>query len=310
MYSGLVFDSETVQKLGVFGSPDDTNVGPRRSNRGVWTNLRALGWEDGMKWRVMVELGGAGGALELHEVSIGERAAGAGSAEMLGLTVAEGKKTLAGLQHHLVQAQTDEHCRSRRRCEYSGAQRPLKDIRPRRLKSLFGVVEVRAPRFCPCRCGVASRRTISAVAEIMPDRCTPEYERTLAKMGALLPYRRVRSLLEEFFPLGDAPEVETIRQRTLHVGARLEREAVAPMTSVPPLEAQSITLAIDDGHVKTVRSYQRRSFEVFVAQVSNDDAKRIVFSIIACRLRRIGRCSSCAACCMTLGPRRTRRSPS
>jgi hypothetical protein len=69
--------------------------------------------------------------------------------------------------------------------------------------------------------------------------------RTLAKMGALLPYRRARSLLEEFFPLGDAPEVETIRHatphrqgpkrgartsttRTMRVGARLERDAVAP----------------------------------------------------------------------------------
>ena len=68
-------------------------------------------------------------------------------------------------------------------------------------------MEVRAPRFDPCRCGVASRRTITPVAEIMPDRCTPEYERTLAKMGNLLPYRRARSLLDEFFPLGDTPEV-------------------------------------------------------------------------------------------------------
>ena len=103
-------------------------------------------------------------------------------------------------------------------------------------ESLFGVVEVRAPRFGPCRCGVASRRTISPVAEIMPDRCIPEYERALAKMGAFLSYRRVRSLLEEFFPLGDAPEVETIRQRTLHVGARLEREAVAPPKFAPSTE--------------------------------------------------------------------------
>ena len=159
-----------------------------------------------------------------------------------------------------------------------GAQRPLKDIRPRQLTSLFGVVEVRAPRFGPCRCGVASRRTITPVAEIMPDRCTPEYERTLARMGALFPYRRARSLLAEFFPLGDVPEVETVRQRTLQVGAKLEREAVAPPTSAPLTEAQSIALAIDGGHVKAVRSYQMRSFEIFVAQVSNDNGQQIVFS--------------------------------
>jgi hypothetical protein len=97
-------------------------------------------------------------------------------------------------------------------------------------------------------------------------------------MGSLLPYRRSRSLLEEFFPLGEAPEVETVRQRTLHVGARLEREAVRLPTSAPPAEARSIALAIDGGHVKAVRSYQGRSFEVFVAQVSNDDGKQVVFS--------------------------------
>ena len=54
--------------------------------------------------------------------------------------------------------------------------------------------------------------------------------------------------LEEFFPLGDAPEVETIRQRTVHVGTRLEMEAVAPSTPVRPTAAQSIALVIDGGH--------------------------------------------------------------
>jgi hypothetical protein len=97
-------------------------------------------------------------------------------------------------------------------------------------------------------------------------------------MGALLPYRRARSLLGDFFPLGDAPEVETVRQRTLHVGARLEREAVASRVSAPPPEAESITLAIDGGYVTAVRSYQARSFEVFVAQVSNDNGKQVVFA--------------------------------
>jgi hypothetical protein len=231
-----------------------------------------------MKWRVMVELGGAEGTVQVHEVSAGGSTTVECSAETLGLTVAEGKMTLAGLQRHLVQAQANEHCQSRRRCRHCGAQRPLKDFRHRRLTSLYGVVEVRSPRFGPCRCGVASRRTITPVAEIMPDRCTPEYERTLAKMGSVLPYRRARSLLDAFFPLGDAPEVETIRQRTLHVGARLERAAAALPTSAPPTEAKSITLTIDSGHVKAVRSYQGRSFEVFVAQVSNDNGKQVVFS--------------------------------
>jgi hypothetical protein len=118
---------------------------------------------------------------------------------------------------------------------------------------------------------------LSPVTELMPDRCTPEYERFVAKMGALLPYRRARTLLSEFLPLADIPAVETTRQCTMHVGARLEREAtVQPPT--PATEAGSIALSIDGGHVRSVRSYQVRSFEIFLAQVSNDDGQPIVFT--------------------------------
>jgi hypothetical protein len=73
------------------------------------------------------------------------------------------------------------------------------------LVSLFGVAAVRAPRFGPCRCGIACRRSLTPVAEIMPDRCTPEYERVVAAMGAALPYRRALALLGEFFPLAAPP---------------------------------------------------------------------------------------------------------
>jgi hypothetical protein len=102
-------------------------------------------------------------------------------------------------------------------------------------------------------------------AEIMPDRCTPEYEQVLAKMGALLPYRRASTVLSEFLPLGKPQTVETTRRRTLCVGARLEREAVASPASEPAEPAPSITLSIDGGHIRAARQYQGRTFEVLLA---------------------------------------------
>jgi hypothetical protein len=234
-----------------------------------------------MRWRIMLELAGPDGTPQRHEVGSGERSPTGHTAATLGLGLEEGKAILAAVQRHLVAAQVDEHCRNRRRCDRCGTQRPLKDWRPRRLTSLFGVVVVRAPRFDPCRCGVACRRSITPVAEIMPDRCTPECERVVAAMGAALPYRRALRLLKEFFPLGDVPAVETTRQRTLRVGVRLERAAPArpqPPATVP--EAGSIALAIDAGHVRSVRSYQVRSFEAFVAQVGADEGKSVVFSSV------------------------------
>src|ERR671917_2839110 len=185
-----------------------------------------------MRWRMMLEFVGADGTRQVHEVGAGERSPAGHAAATLGLCLAEGKAILGALQRHLVAAQVEEHCRSRRRCDRCGAQRPLKDLRPRRLASLFGVVEVRAPRFGPCRCDVACRRSTTPAAEIMPDRCTPEYERVVAAMGAALPYRRALVLLAEFFPLGTVPVVETVRQRTTRVGARLERAALVP-TELP-----------------------------------------------------------------------------
>ena len=137
----------------------------------------------------------------------------------------------------------------------------------RRLLSVFGTVEVPAPRFLPCRCAVTHRHTLNPVAEIMPDRCTPEYERVIATMGSLLPYARARTLLSEFLPLGDVPAVETTRRRTMRVGARLEQQAASSQPAAPAAEARAISLFIDGGHVRSVRSYQVRSPRGMTPQV-------------------------------------------
>ena len=209
-----------------------------------------------MKWRVMVELAGSDGTVLTHEISTGGSNTAECSAATVGLTLADGKRTLAGLEDHLVRAQAEEYCRQRRVCSHCRSQRPLKDVRARRLASLFGTVQVRAPRFLPCPCAVTRRHTLNPVAEIMPDRCTPEYERVIAKMGSLLPYRRARTLLSEFLPLDDVPAVESTRRRTIRVGARLEQQVVASQPPAPAAAAQAIALSIDGGHVRSVRSYQ------------------------------------------------------
>jgi len=142
------------------------------------------------------------------------------------------------------------------------AHAPIDDIVWRRAS--------RGPRFNACRCGIASRRIVSPLAEIMPDRCTPEYERILAKMGSLAAYGRAAALMAEFLPLGHTPAIETARRRTLQVGAKLERQILAAKPLMTPPSAQSIAVSVDGGHVKSIRTYQMRSFEVMLACASND----------------------------------------
>ncbi|MEA2771889.1 MAG: hypothetical protein QOD93_4851 [Acetobacteraceae bacterium] len=76
-------------------------------------------WEFRMRWRVMLELVEPDGTVGIHEV--GSRAAVAEYApQTIGLTLEEGKQLLAALQVHLVQAQAEDHCRRRRRCQRCG----------------------------------------------------------------------------------------------------------------------------------------------------------------------------------------------
>ncbi len=233
-----------------------------------------------MEWRVTIELSGADGTKQTHAVARGGGADPYSTLDLPGLTLDDAKALLAGVQRHLVQARVAEYCALRRHCSHCRGLRPLKDTRTRRLNSLFGMVEVPAPRFKPCRCAVTARSTLCPASELMPDRCTPEYERTFAKMGALLPYRHARRLLSEFFPLGaDLPWHETIRRRTARVGAGIEREAVSRAKSPRPAPpSETMTVSIDAGHVRTARGHQGRTFEVMAAQVSNDDGNPVLFS--------------------------------
>ena len=177
----------------------------------------------GMEWRVTIEFpNGADGTKQTHEVARRWRhRLPLSPLDPLGLTLDDGKILLAGVQRHLVQARVAEYSALRRHWSHCRGLRPLKDTRTRRLGWLFGTVEVPAPQFKPRPCAVTSRATLCPASELMPDRCTPEYERALAKMGAWLPYRHARRFLSEFFPLGDDPLWhETIRRRTIRAGGR------------------------------------------------------------------------------------------
>ena len=77
-----------------------------------------------MKWRVMVELTGSDGIVRSHEVSVDGSNTSECSAGTVGLALADGKPTLAGLQDHLGRAQAEEHCRRRRGCSHCGSRWP------------------------------------------------------------------------------------------------------------------------------------------------------------------------------------------
>ena len=102
---------ETVQNLGVVALPRGRRAG-----------------ESAMRWRVVIELTRDDGATHCHEVSTGNDDSSGSAVSPLGLTLADAKAVLAGMQRHLVQAQVADYCRDRRCCPHCQEQRPLKGI--------------------------------------------------------------------------------------------------------------------------------------------------------------------------------------
>jgi transposase len=80
----------------------------------------------------------------------------------VGLMLAEAKALLAKLQASLLCGQVNEYAAHCRVCPACGVLRPLKDRRTRRLQTLFGTVEVEAPRIRVCRC-----RLTAPMAEVV-----------------------------------------------------------------------------------------------------------------------------------------------
>ena len=62
----------------------------------------------GMEWRVTIELNGADGTKQTHEVARGGGTDPDSPLDPLGLTLDDGKTLLAGVQRHLVQGRVAE----------------------------------------------------------------------------------------------------------------------------------------------------------------------------------------------------------
>jgi hypothetical protein len=72
--------------------------------------------------------------------------------ETLGLTLAEGKAILKGLQAIVVEGQVSTHLPAQRPCPDCGGLRSLKGYHDLTLKTVFGALTIKSPRLVHCMC--------------------------------------------------------------------------------------------------------------------------------------------------------------
>src|SRR3712207_3572038 len=190
----------------------------------------------------------------------------------LGLTHAEGKRLLARVQQAIVAAQSRAHATRRPPCRSCGTVCRVKDYRPRRIATLFGEVTVRLPRFRCARCGGAQ----AGVGWPAHRRSTPEFDQVRAQLAALTPYRIAAGVLEHLLPVDAGMDAETLRARTLQLGAEL----VDTAATEPAPPAAAITLTVDSTFIRSCEDGQRH-LEVRLGNAETSDGARRVFAAVA-----------------------------
>jgi hypothetical protein len=192
------------------------------------------------------------------------------TAEEVGLTLAEGKKLLGELARPVLQTQMEEFTTCARVCRDCIKMRRRRDSRTRKIQPFFGTITVDAPRIsvCPCRndWGLVDVSQ-SPLAELVPDRCTPELRRLQAQLSARHSYREAARLLSTLLPCGPVSHA-TMRNRTHRVAADLERKAIAHQAPGPAVDPPAEIVVLTDGaHVRAIPGYQSRHLDVTVGRI-------------------------------------------
>ncbi len=191
----------------------------------------------------------------------------------LGLTLAEGKRLLAGVQREAVAAQARAHAVRRPACRGCGGVCRVKDCRRHAVATPFGQVAVRLPRFRCAGCGA----TETGVAWPPHARSTPELDRLRARLSALMTYRTAAEVLAQLFPVDAGADPETLRRHTFKVAEELPMRAE---TKPPPTGAEAIVATLDSTFIRSCEAGGRH-LEVRIGNVETATGRRQVFGAVA-----------------------------
>jgi hypothetical protein len=221
-------------------------------------------------WIVRVVKTGAEGEGQCTDVMEIIRPADLGDITDLGLTLADAKLLLAGLQQIIVAGQARDHAARRPACPRCGEACHVKDYRDRGVATLFGQVTVRLPRFRCAACG-------GIEAGIgWPSRCrsTPGMDQLRAHLCALMSYRTAAGVLEQMFPVDAGKDPETLRRHTLRIG-----EALRNCPPPRPGTAAAIVVSLDSTFIRSCEDGERH-LEVRVGNVETQSGGRQVFGAV------------------------------
>jgi len=230
-----------------------------------------------MKWTVKLIAESGSGERAEEEVATIERE-DLLSPATVGLSIAEGKVILEGLQKRMVAAQVQHHGASIKSCLSCGLAFRTKGYYCSTLRSVYGNVPMRVRRLRRCPCSGQRGSWSTVFTNKYP--ITPELRYLTSKMAALLPFGKVVDFLSELLPLSSETTASTVRNRMMKVGGRLQKSAealAAPSTSEPSKQA---VIGFDGGYVRARHRRPERNFEVVAGKVLGDEGSTTRFAFV------------------------------
>ena len=104
----------------------------------------------------------------------------------LGLSTADSKTILQGIQEVVVEWQMHAYLNSQRHCPDCGKLRHSKGSHHTVFRTVFGDLPVESPRFTHCPCQSHETESFSPLAELLPEHTTPELLYLDNEMGFLV----------------------------------------------------------------------------------------------------------------------------
>jgi hypothetical protein len=224
-----------------------------------------------MRFRVEVICVNGEGTEQRHGVMEMERRELA--METLGLSLAEGKAILRGVQDFVASQQSSEDLQRRRNCPNCGQRYHSKAAGTSTVETVLGPVAVANSRWERCPCQREGPKTFRPTATWLTGRTSPERLYLETKWASLIPYEKVADLLKEVLPVSGSTNQETVCEHLHAVAERTEAQLGEERQPDPvkpeedptlPLPEGPMTVGIDGGYVRA--AHKEGCFEVIAGR--------------------------------------------
>ena len=246
-----------------------------------------------MKIRIQIVMEAANGESERIE-DIAELERNSLEPETLGLTLAESKKLLQGIQQRMVNEQVAEYMAQFNTCPDCGARRTKKGQHTLVYRTLFGKLNLISPRLYDCTCHQPhqSRHSSSPLATWLKAHSSPELLYLETKFASLMSYGLSIRLLSEVLPIANEVNATSMRRHQQQIAERIESELGEEQFQFikgcpdewgrQPRPEPPLTVGLDGGYVHASDQKSRTEgwFEVITGKSVKADGDAKVFAFV------------------------------